>query len=410
MALPGFALACRTRPRWTASRWLWVLPLLWFSWQLASATHTVDARLTAFTLWHFAGCVLAYFLGALVVDSGRGLRLVLMGVLAAFAFCLVQAMDQRWFEFPREQQELVEGERSGWTNYTAKAVAELKEQSVIISTNGVDVANPIILKKYAKRRVHGTFVYPNALAGSVLLLWPAALAVVIASRRFLRPRVHAPAVALTVFLGGAALFYTGSKSGWLIALGMIAVFGFRLDWPRRIKWAVLALMLLGGLGVFAIRFHEYFAPGAASISARFDYWRAAARTTADHPMFGTGPGTFQRPYAQIKAPDAEMARLTHNDYLEQFSDSGFIGGISYLAWIVLMLAVIARRVRPRNRADPPDPLHFPIFLGLLGWFAQGVAEFELYVPALAWTAFLLAGILVRTVNERSGKILYAQVQ
>ena len=28
-----------------------------------------------------------------------------------------------------------------------------------------------------------------------------------------------------------------------------------------------------------------------------------------------------------------MARLTHNDYLEQFCDSGIIGGVSYALWI-----------------------------------------------------------------------------
>jgi len=34
-----------------------------------------------------------------------------------------------------------------------------------------------------------------------------------------------------------------------------------------------------------------------------------------------------------------------------------------------------------------------IFAGLLGWFAQGFGEFGLYVPALAWTAFTLLGVL-----------------
>ena len=36
-----------------APRWLISLPLVWFAWQLAAATHTADAGLTRATLLHF---------------------------------------------------------------------------------------------------------------------------------------------------------------------------------------------------------------------------------------------------------------------------------------------------------------------------------------------------------------------
>jgi O-antigen ligase len=152
---------------------------------------------------------------------------------------------------------------------------------------------------------------------------------------------------------------------------------------------MLTIVFVFGLGIFAVRFHNYFAAGATSVGARFDYWRAAMQTTIAHPLSGTGPGTFQRPYARLKSPGAEMARLAHNDYLEQFSDSGIVGGISYAAWIVLSLAVVGRRIW---RAG--DLMAFAIFVGLLGWFAQGFGEFGLYIPALAWTAFTLLGCLI----------------
>lgn len=411
IALPGAWFVFCNGIRWPAHRLLWLLPVVWFGWQFVAAIHTQDGRLTTFAIGEFAGCLLCYFLGAMVVGSGRGLRLVLAGLLAAFAFCLVRAVVQYSIEFPQEQKELIEGERTGWTNYAPGVIDEMKQSGVIISTNGMDVANPIILKKYAKRRVHGTLVYPNALAGIVLLLWPVTLALVLGSKRVLRPHVRIPAIAVTVFLGAGALFASGSKSGWLIALGMGAVWLFTLDWPRHLKFLAMAVMLVGGLTVFAVRFHDYFAAGATSVSARLDYWRAAVRISIEHPLFGTGPGTFQRPYEKIKNPEAEMARLTHNDYLEQFSDSGVIGGIAYFAWIALMLTIIGRRIWPRSTLPPPDSagdrerpewlFHFMIFLGLLGWFCQGFSEFELYVPALAWSAFLLAGALVKgTATQR----------
>lgn len=454
LALVGGWLALAGKPRWPATRWLWLLPLLWFGWQLLSATHTVDAYLTRTTLWQLGGCVACYFLGALVV--GRGLPWLLAGVLAAFTLCLVRAVDQRLFEFPASRALLLEGERVGWTNMPPQALREmrldntivttnnfvalksaviaryftpealremqeggvnvvartvadtneivavsarflapdqfskLKRDGVVVSTNGVDVINPAMFNRIAKGRVMGTLVYPNALAGVILLLLPVSLALAFNSTRQMKPPIRGAVIVMTCLLGGLGLFWSGSKAGWLLALALAGIWLLRLNWPRRLKWVTLATILAVGLAVFALRFHSYFTTGATSVGARFDYWRAAVQTTMANPVFGTGPGTFQRPYAQIKSPDAEMARMTHNDYLEQFSDSGIVGGLGYAAWVVLALVTVGRRVWRSG-----GYLRFGLFLGLLGWFVQGLVEFSLYVPALAWTAFTLLGCQLR---------------
>jgi hypothetical protein len=390
----GAGLAIANKLRWSGSRWLWALPVVWFGWQIASATQTVDGPLTALTLTHFGGCIVCYFIGGLLLGDERRFRLLLLGLLAAFAFCLVRASDQKLFEFPQERQMLLEGERTGWTNFAPEVFLQMKSDGIIVTTDGVDVANPMMMAKYEKGRVHGTLVYPNALAGAVLLLLPVTLALAINGTRRFRTLTRAAAIALTLFLGLGSLFWTGSKSGWLIAVAIVAVCLFRLNWSARLKWLALALVMVIGFAAFAVRFHGYFASGATSVGARFDYWHAALRNTMEHPLFGSGPGTFQRAYALLKAPDSEMARLAHNDYLEQFSDSGIIGGISYAAWIGLLLWTLGSRVWRVT-----EPVGFAVFIGLLGWFAQGLSEFSLYVPALAWTAFALGGCLVRLTGN-----------
>ena len=391
LPLAGFGalLILKKNNFWPQTRWLWLLPLAWLGWQFASATQTVDTDLTSATLWQFFGCVTAYFLGAMIYAREQLWRWLLPGLLAAFAFCLVRGIDQRVFEFPQNLQMLVEGERAGWTNFPPQTVAEMKNESIIITTNGTDMANPVILDKFKKGRVAGTLVYPNALAGIVLLLWPLSLTLAFGATKKLKPVIRLAAIALTIFLGGAAFFWSGSKLGWLIGMAVIGLLLLRVDWPIKLKLVIVTIVLGLGLGIFAIRFHNYFANGATSVGARFDYWRAAVQTTAANPVFGTGPGTFQRPYAHIKSPAAEMARLTHNDYLEQFSDSGIVGGLSYTAWIILSLTVAAKKLLRSG-----DPLSFAILAGLLGWFAQGFGEFGLYIPALAWPAFTLLGCLV----------------
>jgi hypothetical protein len=39
---------------------------------------------------------------------------------------------------------------------------------------------------------------------------------------------------------------------------------------------------------------------------------------------------------------------------------------------------------------------FSVWLGVLGWSLQGLLEFGLYIPALAWPAFALLGRLSAT--------------
>ncbi|HLP75590.1 MAG TPA: O-antigen ligase family protein [Candidatus Paceibacterota bacterium] len=398
LTLYGLVLGVSSKPRWPGSRWLWILPIVWLGWQGVAATQTVDSALTGATLWHFAALVGCYFTGVLVLGDDRCLKLLLIGLLASFAFCLVRSANQKFVEFPQEYRFLTESERVGWTNVPPEILLEMKQEGSVITTNGIDVANPVLVKKYEKGRTFGTLVYPNALAGAVLLLFPVSIVLAVSGTRRFRPMTRWVGIGLTLFLGVGALFWTGSKSGWLIALILIGIWLFRLIESSRVKWTALAMVVLVGLGFFGIRFKSYFATGATSVSARLDYWRAAVQTTVRNPVFGTGPGTFQRPYEQIKAPEAEMARLTHNDYLEQFSDSGLVGGLAYATWVILLVTTMARRAWKTSQ-----PVHFAIFLGCLGWFIQGFSEFGLYVPALAWTAFLLGGILLGVTGNQIDK-------
>jgi len=289
----------------------------------------------------------------------------------------------------------------------------------------VEIANPVILDKMKRARVNGTMVYPNALAGMILLLLPASLAVLATVSGTLKASVRRLVVGSFGLLGLLTLYWTGSKAGWLVAIGVGAVALLLRPGSARIKAAWVALLLAGGLGLFGLRFAGYFAKGATSAVARTDYWKAAVQNTWEHPLWGSGPGTFQRPYARLKAPESEMARLVHNDFLEQASDSGLPGFALYTAWIGGLLWTLGRRITREKdlgaqplKASPAGPaqisgagwpvwpeadrqrLELAVFIGLLGWFTHGLAEFGLYIPASAWTAFTLAGALLAGVMPR----------
>ena len=94
----------------------------------------------------------------------------------------------------------------------------------------------------------GTFVYPNALAGAILLLLPVSLALAFNSTRQLKPPIRGAVIAMTCLLGGLGLFWSGSKAGWLIGMALAGIWLFRLNWSARLKWAMLTTVLRGRVG------------------------------------------------------------------------------------------------------------------------------------------------------------------
>src|SRR5215470_8226600 len=139
------------------------------------------------------------------------------------------------------------------------------------------------------------------------------------------------------------LFWSGSKGGWLLALLLGLIVLLRLKTKMAIKMGLIIGVLLIGLAAFFVRHRIFFEKGATSVVARFDYWKAAVQITKDHPIFGSGPGTFFISYQKIKRPESEPSRLTHNDYLEQASDSGIPGLLLYTGIVAGGLAWIAKR-------------------------------------------------------------------
>src|SRR5208282_4309250 len=147
-----------------------------------------------------------------------------------------------------------------------------------------------------------------------------------------------------------------------------------LKWKR---WLLGGILIVGMAG-FTVKYASFFQKERNSVGARFGYWRSARIITKAHPLFGTGPGTFQIPYERIKRPDDEMSRLVHNDYLEQGSDSGLLGMATYAGMIFGFLYILYRY---SLRETALDWLHFGVWLGLLGVCLQSVVDCHLYVPA-----------------------------
>jgi O-antigen ligase len=362
--------------RWRNLERPWIIwaALGWWLWQIVSATQSVDDNLSTATVKHFTGCLICFYLGFFALSRTRRLWIFWAGIFCGLLLVLLTALEQHFG-----------GLKASREYFFTNVYPTLKE------------VPPGYLKKISSDRIFGTLFYPNALAGALLLLLPPTVALLWQTERF--TKAARTFLILVVAVGSlACLFWSGSKGGWLLmmALGILAL--LRVPMPNKYKAGIIGLVLVAGLTTFAVRHFLFFQRGATSVSARFDYWQAALKTTEAHPIFGTGPGTFFIPYQQIKRPESEPSRLVHNDYLEQASDSGIPGLLLYAAFIFGAMTFSARRTDFRT-----NDVVFALWLGVLGWSLQSLVEFSLYIPSLAWPALTLLGWLVAGVPGRTLK-------
>ena len=346
-----------------APTWIVALPAAWFGWQLLSGAQSIRPDLTRATLLHFGACVACFYLGVFALAKVERLRLFWLFLGTSLAVVLVQGWQQHF----------------GGLEETRKYVLEQMADKPI---------SPQFLAKIQSNRIFSTLVYPNALAGVIILLLPAVVGAAWFGGRELPPTVRVGLAAGLAAAGVACLYWTGSKGGWLIAVVMLLVALGRTRVSPRVKLGVAVAVAMLGLVGFGLRFQGYFAKGATSVGARFEYWRAAAKTFLANPILGTGPGTFSAAYQRIKPPEAEMARLAHNDFLQQASDSGVVGAVAFAAFFLVSIVLLYRNSFVRDSL-----FAFLVWLGLAGWALQSCLEFGLYVPAIAWPGFVLFGWL-----------------
>ena len=405
----GFSRLAKPRLRLPAGvpKWLAWLPAAWLGWQLLSFLQTENQAMSLATVIHFASCLAPFYLGLFVLGRMRLAKLALWGAALGLLLNLADACVEKFGGLEQTRDSIIAEIESGKLDpekVSAKARESTgaippeieKEIAALPPETAAKVRQlPLeLVKRMYSTRLYGHMFYPNALAGVILLLLPVSLALLLGQARWGRLRFTL-ALGLAV-VGLACLYWSGSKAGWLIAIVLLGA--WFLHWPlsNKLKLGLAGAAMVLGLAGFAVKYADYFDRGATSVGARFGYWRAAAQTAMEEPLLGTGPGTFQLAYKRHRAPDAEPTRLTHNDYLQQASDSGWPGFALYAAFVGWTAWVLARR-----RMD--DPVRMAARLGLLAWVLQGFVEFGLYIPALAWPAWLMLGWLLAEPPNRFDK-------
>jgi O-antigen ligase len=136
-------------------------------------------------------------------------------------------------------------------------------------------------------------------------------------------------------------------------------------------------------------------------SAESELRDEAARDTlkiwADHPITGTGAGTFQLAYPKYRGADVHVAQFTaHNDYLEFASETGLVG-IVLLGFAVLYTLWQGIRAQIERRSRFLQGMGFASTMGIVAILLHSFTDFNLQIPAnaLAFMVILAFGCIAR---------------
>jgi O-antigen ligase len=267
------------------------------------------------------------------------------------------------------------------------------------------------VKKYYLEDATGTYINRNHFAGLLEMVLPFTVALALRLAGNLRRAVQSTEAKARSLLSAAellplvcllflalliftALIFSRSRMGILSAVAsLIAVLGLAgsSSLSKRTRTVVASLLLLGVVGIvvwvgsdpvvtrFEILGQEY----SQTNQNRISIWRDTLHLIRQHPLLGTGLGTFSVAYTSVQTAFPNLlVDHAHCDYLEVVSELGVPGGILVFGSIFWILVRAVRRYRKAE-----DRFDTAVCLGCIGSvvaiLVHSLADFNLYIPANA---------------------------
>ncbi|HEY0174065.1 MAG TPA: O-antigen ligase family protein [Pyrinomonadaceae bacterium] len=132
-------------------------------------------------------------------------------------------------------------------------------------------------------------------------------------------------------------------------------------------------------------------------TGRAHFWRGALGIIGDHPVTGTGLGSFGSVYPRYDTGNgAYRLEQAHNDYLQILSDAGVVGGALGLFFVAALFWMALKRMHSHDRFRRGVALG--ALGGCVGALVHSFFDFTLHTTANALLFLLLAALA--TVNGR----------
>jgi O-antigen ligase len=370
----GEVLGGGSQSRWRAPIGLCIPPLLYLASVVLSLTVARDVTLSSYELFMLLQIFLLYlYIVSTVRGDGEVLLLVaalLFGLVFESLFILAQRYLGPGFHLP------------GITNRIDAGIA----------ASGLST------------RLGGTLGSPNTAGSYLALLLPVALAVTIAPLA----RRYKLLAAVGFVLGVAALVDTLSRGGWIafaISCGLVCLVAVQRRWlplviPAAVAGVLAMVMLISALPLQHAVLRRLTGNDYGSAHSRVDLAHMAENVIRDHPVFGVGANNYA-----LVLPQYETARFSqawhytvHDKYLLVWAETGIVGLVAFLGFLLSTVGRGARAVRQSNRLRAI--LALGLTAGVVGQFAHMSVDLFHNRPQVESLWLAAALITVLWVNAR----------
>ena len=214
-------------------------------------------------------------------------------------------------------------------------------------------------------------------------------------------------IGMSVLLCAFCVLMTRSRGGFLTLGCISALFLLYVQASGWLKLAPIVAIVVGftllpsdGQDRLMTLFNPSTDYNVTADDGRFAIWRRGATYLSDKPVMGVGFRNFAVAEATI-SPDARQfgsaeAKVTHNSIIEVFVETGFVGGLLYLAMIG---TVLGRLLQSRRRMKNQPSMENRVTQLCTDFLTVSVAAFLIggFFLALGYTPALFALLTIATL-------------
>jgi O-antigen ligase len=322
--------------------------------------------------------------------------------------------------------------------------AYVEQHKELVAKRITGELSPQFMQRLSSNRIFSFFLHPNSFAGYLIILIPISIcsfiATVLTSRRASTatgkeeelPPFSVVAWAVVALVQIAALVWTFSRGAWLsLFISLVCLTVFVLSRGRGLwRGAAAALCLCSCIVALTGVVDGQQQPPAqqpgrqssgvpasdqgglvsgqvpsvgdlvsqATWEARVTYWRGALGMIKARPLLGVGLGAFGSAYPRFKVLGGYTSQEAHNDPLQVFAETGFIGFIAFMAFWVLVVR-LGLRSCSADGSISVRWLRLGLLFGIIAFFLHSLVDFDFEIPGIALTVCAFCGLLVAASDE-----------
>ncbi|MBZ0309359.1 MAG: O-antigen ligase family protein, partial [Anaerolineae bacterium] len=263
-----------------------------------------------------------------------------------------------------------------------------------------------------KTYLSSTFVNHSHFAGFLEMTLAVALGILLGLSRedvtsIFQLKVWRGLLAIALGIMMTAFLLTQSRGGWIALAVAGLIFTTVVSRERdTAKWilpvyAVVLVLVVAFLGIgedrVAQRLHSITTNRKSSfITGRVQAWEASLKIIRDHPVTGTGIGTFVWAFPRYR-PDGIVSRYhyAHNDYLQMATETGLLI-IPVMLWGIIVLLRKGMGGGPPGEHRLQKLMRLGCGLGALALMLHGLVDFNFHIPANMLVFVGLNGLIARS--------------